>query len=179
MVAVVNAVSTNGVPPVTVVAGEEASGLARIVCQYLEQLLADSPAKRAEAAALRGRLGLHAREGDVAITVVFGDGGIAIEEGLREPDAVMTGEVEFLMHILAGRANPAWELARRRLATRVSPRRPLFGHQAYHLMRLPDVRLWSGLPRPPLGLGAGAAVAMTLSLVLWRTSRQAQGGDDA
>ncbi len=178
MVAVANAVSADGVTPVTVVAGEEASGLANIIGQYLEQLLAESSEKRAEAAALRGRLGLRAREGDVAVTIVFTEGGIRVEEELREPDASISGEVEMLMHVLAGRANPAWEMCRGTLAVRPSLRRPFFGYQAYSLMRLPGAHPWSGLPRPPLAFVVGTAAAVGAWLLVRRVRRRAQGGDD-
>ena len=179
MVAIVNAVSTREVLPVTLVAGEGASGLARIICQYLEQLFADSQEKRDGAAALRGRLGLRAREGDVAITVAFTEDGVAVEEGLREPDAVIHGEVEFLMHVLAGRANPAWEVCRGTVAFQPRPLRPLFGYQAYRVIRLPHVHLWSGLPHPPVGLLVGAAVLASAVVLARRRRARASGGDDA
>jgi hypothetical protein len=178
MVAVVNAVSARKVMPVTLVAGEEASGLARIICQYLEQLFAESQEKRDGAAALHGRLGLRTREGDVAITVAFTEDGVAVEEGLRETDAVVNGEVEFLMHVLAGRANPAWEVCSGTVAFQPRPLRPLFGYQAYRVMRLPHVHLWSGLPRPPVGLLVGAAVLVS-AVVLVRRRVRASGGGDA
>ena len=159
------------VPSITVVAGEEASGLSRIIGQYLEQILADSQEKRAEAAALHGRLGLRAREGDVAVTIVFDHDGILIEEGLREPDAMIAGEVEFLMHVLAGRANPVCELYGGHLAIRPGLHQPLFAYQAYHLMRLPGVHTWSGLPRPPVGLLVGAAAIVGVGVLVWRVRR--------
>ena len=158
-------------PSITVVAGEEASGFSRIIGQYLEQILADSPEKRAEAAALRGRLGLRAREGDVAVTIVFDNDGIIIEEGLREPDAMIAGEVEFLMHVLAGRANPVCELYGGHLAIRPGLHQPLFAYQAYHLMRLPGVHTWSGLPRPSVGLLVGAAAVVGVGVLVWRVRR--------
>lgn len=179
MVAVANSSTTNGSTSVTVVAGEQASGLANIIGQYLDQLLVEFPEKRQAAAALRGRLGLHAREGDVAVTLVFRHDGIAIEEGLQEPDALMSGEVELLMHVLSGKANPAFELVGRRLAMRPGIRQPLFAYRAYSLMRLPGVHLWSGVPRPPLGMVAGGVAALGVLLALWCVRRQAAGGDDA
>ena len=169
MVAVIDGPAP-AVVPVALAANEEASGLANIVGQYLEQILADSPAKRAEAAALRGRLGLNAREGDVAVTIVLADGGVVIEEGLHEPDAVIGGEVEFLMHVLAGRANPIWEMGGGRVRVQSGLRHTPFAYRAYHLMRLPDVHVWSGLPRPPTGILASAAAA-TLIIVMWRMRR--------
>jgi hypothetical protein len=164
---------------VALAAGEEASGLASMIGQYVEQIIADSPEKRAEAAALRGRLGLHAREGNVAVTIVFAGGGVVIEEGLREPNAVIAGEVEFLMHVLAGRANPVWELAGGHVTIRPSLQRPLFAYRAYRLMRLPDVHVWSGLPRPPTRLLVGAAAAATLIVVVWRVRSARREVSDA
>lgn len=178
MVAVGNLGEASASTAITIVAGDEASGLANIVAQYLGQLLADSAEKQETAARLRGRLGLRAREGDVAVTIVFSGEGIAIEEGLREPDGLISGEVEYLMHVLAGRANPAWEVLGRRLAIRPGVRRPLFAYRAYSLMRLPGVHLWSGVPRPALStVMAGAALGVALAL--WYGRHRAAGGDDA
>ena len=156
---------------VALAAGEEASGLANMIGQYIEQILADSPEKRREAAALRGRLGLRAREGDVAVCIVLDEGGIVIEEGLTDADAVIAGEVEFLMHVLAGRRNPIWELGGGHVAIRPSLQRPLFAYRAYRLMRLPDVHVWSGLPRPPTRLLVGAAATVGVMVVVWRARR--------
>jgi hypothetical protein len=174
MVAMIESLARNGHSPVSIAAGEEASGLANIVGQYLEQLLGDSPQKRFEAAALRGNLGLLAREGDVAITIVFSDDGIRIEEGLSGPDAVISGAVEALMHVLAGRANPVWAVAGGNMAFRPGLRQPLFGYRAYKLMRLPGVHLWSGVPRPVLA-GAGAAAALGAVLFVYSVRRRARG----
>ena len=174
MVAMIDSSTRNGHAPVRLIAGEQASGLANIVGQYLEQLLGDSPRKRFEAAALRGSLGLLAREGDVAITIVFSDDGIRIEEGLSGPDAVISGEVEALMHVLAGRANPAWAVAARSMAFRPGLRQPLFVYRAYKLMRLPGVHLWSGVPRPVLA-GAGAVAALGAVLLVYSVRRRDRG----
>jgi len=157
-------------PPVTLVAGEEASGLANMVGQYLEQLLATSPEKCAEAALLRGRFGLRATEGSVAVTIVFDGDRVLVEEGLCEPDAVIGGPVETLMHMLAGRANPAVEVFRG--AITVAPgAHPLFGLRVYQLMRLPGVHVWSALPRPPLAVVAGAAAVLG-AVVIVRIARR-------
>ncbi len=164
---------------VTLAAGEEASGLASMIGQYIEQILAESPKKRREAAALRGRLGLRAREGDVAVCIVLDEGGIVIEEGLTDPDAVIAGKVEFLMHVLAGRRNPIWEFGGGHVAIRPSLQRPLFGYQAYHLMRLPDVHVWSGLQRPPTRLLVGAAAAVGVMIVAWRVRSARREVSDA
>jgi len=159
-------------PSVSLVAGDQASGLANMIGQYLEQILNDSPEKRAEAVALRGRLGLRAREGDVAVTVEFSDGGIVIEEGLREPDAIVGGEVEYLLHVLAGRANPAWEMRRGRVNIQPQVHHPLFAYQTYHFMRLPGVHVWSGLPRPPRRVIVCTAALVGAGVIVWGVRRR-------
>ncbi len=179
MVAVKDFSRTNGSIPVIVVAGDEASGLANIIGQYLEQLLGDSVEKRADASSLRGRLGLHAREGDVAVTIMFEGDNIAIEEGLQNPDAVIGGDIEFLMHVMAGRANPAWEMLSRNMTIGARVRRPMFAYQAYRLMRLPGVHVWNGVPRPPAGLLASAAALLVVAAAVWYVWRRAAGGSDA
>lgn len=179
MVAVGGASLSNESVSVILAAGDEASGLARIIGQYVEQMVGDSQAKREQAAGLRGRLGIRAREGDIAVTVVFEEDGITIEEGLGEPDAVISGEIEFLMNVLAGRANPAWEVCRGRLSLRPSLRRPVFGYGAYRLMRLEDVHVWSGLPRAPLAMALGALCALGVLLLVWQFRRRTSGGADA
>ena len=178
MVAMTDSLSANGIVPVRAVAGDEASGLANIIAQYLEQILNESAEKCAEALSLRGRLGLRAREGDVAVTIVFDGEDVAIEEGLQDPDAVIGGDIEFLMHIMAGRANPAWEMLSRNITIQPG-RRPLFAYQAYSLMRLPGVHVWNGMPRPPTGLLVGAAAALVIGLSIRYAPRRGAGGDDA
>lgn len=179
MVAVEEAAPTGAGMSVVLAAGEEASGLARIIGQYVEQIAADSLAKRAQAAELRGRLGIRAREGNVAVTVIFEEDGISIEEGLERPDAVISGEIEFLMNVLAGRANPVWEICRGRFSLRPSFRRPTFGYGAYRLMRLEGVHVWSGLPRVPLAIALGVVCALGVVLLARQVRRQTPGGADA
>ncbi len=174
-----NPASTNGRVRIKIVAGDDASGLANIIAQYLEQVLEDSAEKRAEASALEGRLGLQAREGDVAVTIVFAGDSIEIEEGLRDPDAVIGGELEFLMHVMAGKANPAWEMLTRKMTIGLGVQRPMFAYQAYSLMRLPGVHVWDGMPRPPRGLLAGASAVLLAVAAIWLFQRKATGGSDA
>ena len=162
----VNKPAGDGTLPVTLVAGEKASGLASMTARYLEDLLAGSSKKREEAAALHGRLGLHAREGDVQVTIVFGERSISIEEGLRDPDAVISGGIGTLMNVLAGKANPAWKLFRRQLTVRSTLRQLLFGHRILRLMRLPGARPWSGLPPLVVLAAAGTAVAVVVVLLI-------------
>lgn len=173
-----NTAPVNGAVAVRMGAREQASGLANIIGQYLDQLLGDSAQKRQEASELRGRLGLMARQGDVAVTVVFADDGIAIEEGLREPDAVVGGDVEFLMQVLAGQANPAWEFLRRTITIDPRTRHPHFAYRAYRLMRLPGVHVWSGASRPPVAVVTVALAAIGVAVAVCYFRCRAAGGDD-
>ena len=72
------------------------------------------------------------------------------------------------MHVLAGRAYPAWKACRGFVAIQLRPLRPLFGYQAYRAMRLPHVHLWSGLPRLPVGLLVGVAALAQAELDSFR-----------
>ncbi len=162
----VNKPAGDGMLPVALAAGEKASGLASMTARYLEDLLASSSKKREQAAALHGRLGLHAREGDVQVTVVFGERSISIEEGLRYPDVVISGGIGVLMNVLAGKANPAWKLFRRQLIVRSLLRHLLFGHRILRLMRLPGARPWSGLSPAVVLAAAGTAGAGVVVLLI-------------
>jgi len=124
---------------VVLVEGEASSGLAQMTHQYLEQTLAEVPAKRGEALGLRGRLGLQADEGGVAVTLSFEGEEIRIQDGLLVPlDAYIAGPFQLLLDVLGGRANPYREVLRGRLRVRPSLRRPLFGLRTYRFMRLAE-----------------------------------------
>lgn len=162
----VNKPAGDGTLPVTLVAGEKASGLASMTARYLEDLLAGSSKKRQEAAALHGRLGLHAREGDVQVTIVFGERSISFEEGLRKPDAVISGDIGTLMNVLAGKANPAWKLFRRQLTVQSPLRQMCFCHRILRLMRLPGTRPWRGLLPLVVLAAAGTAIVAVVALLI-------------
>lgn len=124
---------------VVLVGEEAASGLAQMTHQYLEQTLAEVPTKRGEALGLRGRLGLEAAEGGVAVTLSFDGEEIRIQDGLLMPlDAYIAGPFQLLLDVLGGRANPYGEVLRGRLRVRPSLGRPLFGLRAYRFMRLEE-----------------------------------------
>lgn len=130
-------VAGDGEVKVILVDGEAASGLGQMTCQYLEQVLEDEPSKRQQALGLRGRLGLEAAEGGVAITLTFRGEEIWIQNGLLRPlDAYIAGPFQLLIEVLGGQANPYREVLRRRLRVRPSLRRPLFALRAYEFMRL-------------------------------------------
>jgi len=150
---------------VVLVGGEASSGLAQMTHQYLEQTLAEVPAKRGEALGLRGRLGLQADEGGVAVTLSFEGEEIRIQDGLLVPlDAYIAGPFQLLLEVLGGRANPYGEVLRGRLRVRPSLRRPLFGLRAYQFMRLAEEG--GGGAAGPLRAWSIAAVAGILAGLL-------------
>lgn len=160
---------------VVLVEGEASSGLAQMTHQYLEQTLAEVPVKREEALALRGRLGLQADEGGVAVTLSFDGHEIRIQDGLLMPlDAYIAGPFQLLLDVLGGRVNPYGEVLRGRLRVRPSLRRPLFGLRAYQFMRLAE----AGGGRPAGRLrawsiaAAGAILAGLLLLVMLKGRRR-------
>lgn len=154
---------------VILVDGEAASGLAEMTCQYLRQTLEEVPSKQGQALKLRGRLGLQADEGGVAVTLSFDGEEIRIQNGLLGPlDAYIAGPFQLLIEVLGGQANPYREVLRRRLRVRPSLRRPLFGLRAYRFMRLGEPRegLAGGDERPWLLAAAVAAGVVTGLLVV-------------
>jgi hypothetical protein len=154
---------------VILVDGEAASGLGEMTCQYLQQILEEDPSKRRQALGLRGRLGLEAAEGGIAVTLSFEGEEIRIQNGLLEPvDAYIAGPFQLLIEVLGGQANPYREVLRRRLRVRPSLRRPLFGLRAYGFMRLAEPREGGGgaAGRPWLLAAAVVAGVVTGLLVV-------------
>ncbi len=147
---------------------EASSGLALMTGQYLDQILAATPAKQRRVRSLRGRLALEATDADVVITVSFRGDRIDIEDGAVPPlDAYVGGPYIALTELLAGRANPLVEHLRRRLRVRSSLRRPFFPYRVYSLLRLTPApeRPWLPWAVGVLvagGVAAGVALAVIL-----------------
>jgi len=148
--------------------GEASSGLALMTGQYLEQILAATPAKQRRARSLRGRLALEATDADVVITVSFRGDRIDIEDGAVPPlDAYVGGPYVALIDLLAGRANPLVEHLRRRLRVRSSLRRPFFPNRVYSLLRLTPAPERPWLPwAVGLLVGGGVAAGVALAVIL-------------
>ena len=121
--------------------GEASSGLALMTMQYLEQTLADDPAKRRQASKLRGRLGLEATDYDVVITITFRGDEIEVQDGAVPPlDAYIAGPYLSLVDLMGGRANPVREHLRGNLRVRSSLRCPLLPYRVYNLLKLRVLR---------------------------------------
>ena len=151
---------------------ETSSGLALMTKQYLEQTLADDPAKQRQARSLRGRLGLEATDGEVVITISFGGNEIEIQDGAVLPlDAYIAGPYLSLVDLMGGRANPVVEHLRGRLRVRSSLRRPFLPYRVYGLLKLSPAQTDTGASRwlwVALTL-AGLSLAVVLALILRRS----------
>jgi hypothetical protein len=141
-----------------------ASGLANIVCQFLEQDLGEFEYKRRRAARLRGRVALTASDHDTAVTLEFKGGEILVWDGARPPlDASIAGPHQALVRLLQGETNPLLEHVKGRLHVRSSLRHPFFPLQVHGLMKLPPEERGPRRARSYL-LGAGV-VALTAVVV--------------
>jgi hypothetical protein len=147
---------------------EASSGLALMTGQYLEQILAATPAKQRRVRSLRGRLALEATDADVVITVSFRGDRIDIEDGAVPPlDAYVGGPYIALTELLAGRANPLIEHLRGGLRVRSSLRRPFFPNRVYSLLRLTPAPERPWLPwAVGLLVGGGVAAGVALAVIL-------------
>ena len=147
---------------------EASSGLALMTGQYLEQILAATPARQRRARSLRGRLALEATDADVVITVSFRGDRIDIEDGAVPPlDAYVGGPYIALTELLAGRANPLIEHLRGGLRVRSSLRRPFFPYRVYGLLRLTPAPERPWLPwAVGMLVAGGVAAGVALAIVL-------------
>jgi hypothetical protein len=152
--------------------GEASSGLALMTKQYLEQTLADDPAKQRRARNLRGRLGLEATDGEVIITISFQGNEIEIQDGAVLPlDAYIAGPYLSLVDLMGGRANPVVEHLRGRLRVRSSLRCPFLPYRVYGLLKLSPAQPEAGAGRwlwVALALG-GLSLGIMLALILKRS----------
>jgi putative sterol carrier protein len=154
--------------------GEASSGLALMTMQYLEQTLADDPAKQRQARKLRGRLGLEATDGEVIITISFRGNEIEIQDGAVPPlDAYIAGPYLSLVDLMGGRANPVMEHLRGRLRVRSSLRYPFLPYRVYGLLKLSPAEaearaskwLWVALTLAGFSLGIMLAFILRRSLI--------------
>jgi hypothetical protein len=109
--------------------GGDASGLADMLQQFIEQTLADSPRKLQRARALRGRaLFCSAEDESVRVCIDFAGDHIEVRDVLDEPTHVPTVTADFLTvaHLTSGQESPFALLARRKLTARCSAGQALF-----------------------------------------------------
>ncbi len=126
--------------PVELAGGEEASGLADMLHQFLSQNLAESPIKRRQARRLRGDLLFRAAE-DQAVCVRIAFHGERIE--LADHEGELTGAPsitsDFLStaHLTTGEEGPFSLVLRRKVKVSFSIGQVLFLLRVLRFMRLP------------------------------------------
>lgn len=157
--------------PVLLHGGDEASGLADMLHQYLEQTLGEEPAKAKAARALRGEVAFRAAEDEtVCVRVRFTGEAVELSDGSPEGGvASVTGDLVTVAHLATGRESPIGLVARRRLRVRFRARDVPFLIRFLWLMRTGAQPAAAQLaPRPRwrgwAWLAAAAAVAAMIGL---------------
>jgi hypothetical protein len=118
-----SAAETTDTIPVVLDGGEEPSGLAEILHQFLEQTLAASPRKVGQARRLSGAAVFRSTEDeDVAVRIRFAGDRIELRDGgSPDPrDPMITADFLTIAHLTSGQGNPFRLLAQRKLRARFS-----------------------------------------------------------
>lgn len=161
-------------PPVPVALHDpaNASGLADMLCQLLEQTVAADPGKASQARRLRGEVAFAAAEDpEVQVRIRFGDGGVELWDG-PAPAGVpaLTGDFLTMAHLTTGQQSPVALVARGKLRARFSARHVPF---LLGLMRLLRIREPAPAPVPAVrrwGWVAAAAAAAAAAGTAWCTA---------
>jgi len=158
--------------------GDEVSGLADILHQFLTQTLEADPARARRAARLRGALLFRAAE-DPAVCVRIGFAGGRVEVGDHDGDPdgdrdglpVITSDFVTTAHLTTGAEGPFGLLLARRLRVRTPWRRGRFLVRALRVMQLPAP---PARRRSRLVIATIVLVAAAAALIAWRLA--AHGG---
>lgn len=143
-----------------------ASGLARLLQQYLEQSLAELATTRRRAARLRGRVAVTATDYDVTATLDFRGDEIVIHDGANPPlDASIRAPQRTLLELLRGDGRPLVDHLRGRLRISTSWRRPFLPLQLHRVMRIPPSHLEIHRRRRVLLAGLGVAALLAAALL--------------
>lgn len=111
--------------PVVLGAGEDASGLAEMLQQFLEQTLAASPRTAQRARRLSGAAVFRAAEDEaVAVRMRFAGDRIELDDGVAAGavDPTITADFLTIAHLASGQESLVRLLVGRRLRARFSPR---------------------------------------------------------
>jgi hypothetical protein len=128
--------------PVVLENGEEASGLADMLRQLIEQTLAESARKRRQARGLRGEAVFRAAEDEeVCVHIVFRGDRIELRDASgvgASGAAAITADFLTIAHLTTGQESPFALLARRKLRARFSLRQLPFLLNLLRLLRTAD-----------------------------------------
>jgi hypothetical protein len=115
--------------PVELIGGEDVSGLADMLHQFIEQTLAASPRKVRQARRLAGHAVFRAAEDEaLCVGITFAGERIELQDG-RTPnaaDAMITADFLTIAHLTSGQESPFRLLAQRKLKMRFSARQVPF-----------------------------------------------------
>jgi hypothetical protein len=175
--------TTGKVDIVTEGAGEP-SGLAMMLAQYFEQNLRDFPRKSGQALRISGKLSIEAVEGDVAVTVCFRGGEIAIREGSDAgADMFVRGGIFSITELATGSPGAIGKIFGGKIRIRSAWKHPVFALRVAGFMKLPSQIGETGKigedkaasPAPSLGwkLAIAAGTAILLGLAAYVLVRQA------
>jgi ubiquinone biosynthesis protein UbiJ len=109
--------------PVVLTGSEEASGLADMLQQFIEQTLADSPRKVQQARRLAGRAVFRSAEDEeLCVGITFAGERIELHDGgtADAADAMITADFLTIAHLTSGQESPFRLLAQRKLKVRFS-----------------------------------------------------------
>lgn len=123
--------------------GDDASGLANMLHQYIAQNIEDSPKKQSQARSLRGTMVFRAAEDvDICVRITFERGRIMLEDTAAVPQGVPSITADFLTvaHLTTGERGPFGLLLTRKMRVRFSPRQMPFLHRALRFMQVPMER---------------------------------------
>lgn len=106
-------------PQVVLAGGEDASGLACMLADLLEQNLADFPRRARVAAFTRGDVVLTASDRDLSVTLHFGDGQVLVTDGAAPGAPALAGPWLEMAKVCSGRTSPITAVRGR--ALRITP----------------------------------------------------------
>ncbi|MCW5830546.1 MAG: hypothetical protein KIT79_14665 [Deltaproteobacteria bacterium] len=154
-------------PPVYLAGGQEASGLADMIHQYLSQNVADSEQKRVQAKSLSGEVYLEAAEDDICVKIRFlGDHIELSDVTAPAPDgASIRADFISVAHLTTGEQGPFELLVRRRIRARFRPGQIPFLVRVLQFMQIPpelmapEIRERTFRRKQKVALAAAAASA--------------------
>ena len=125
--------------PVVLTGGEEASGLADMLHQFLEQTLAESPRKVRQARRLSGHAVFRSAEDEeLSVCITFAGDRIELRDGAATALTAPSITADFLTiaHLTAGQESPFRLLAQRKLRARFALRDVPFLFAMLRFMRI-------------------------------------------
>lgn len=149
--------------------GDEASGLADMLHQFLSQILDEYPGKSLRLQRISGRMLFRAAEDeDICVKLSFDAGTIEIEDhtGARDGMPSLTADFVTTAHLTTGEQSPLALVTRRKMRVRCAPWHAPFLLRVLRLMRIPPRPEVARARRRRWAMFAVAAVA-TAGVAWW------------